>query len=331
MSQRDTAKAINDRATEWVARIDAGPLDAAAQAEFDDWIARDDQHRGAFFRATVAWRMLDRASALAEGGPARPASALEEAAATSIHHGSSSTRRGLLWGGGAIAASLIATVVGRGLLSPGPTRIQTALGEIRKVPLGDNSIATVNTATTLEIDFQPARRDVRLEAGEAWFEVAKDARRPFIVAAGDVRVRAVGTAFSVHRLAEGADVQVTEGRVEVWVVGREHHRLAVGAGARTLVTNLDGPQPAIVDTMGINRTLAWRYGALNFEGDTLGAAVAEFNRYNRVKLEVDPALANEKIVGRFRIHEPAAFARSTSVMLNARVHEGGETIRIAGQ
>lgn len=322
MSQRDTATVINDRATEWVARIDAGPLDAVAQAEFDDWIARDDQHRGAFFRATVAWRMLDRASALADGEAAPRALAPDEATATSP------TRRGFLWGGGAIAASVAAAAVGWTLLSPGPTRIQTALGEIRKVALSDRSIATMNTATTLEIDFRPARRDVRLAAGEAWFEVAKDARRPFVVAVGDVRVRAVGTAFSVRRLAEGADVQVTEGQVEVWTVGRERHRLVVGAGARTLVTNLDGPQPAVVDTTGIDRKLAWRYGALNFEGDTLGAAVAEFNRYNRVKLEVDPALADEKIVGRFRIHEPAAFARSTSMMLNARVDEGGGTIRI---
>ena len=59
-------------------------------------------------------------------------------------------------------------------------------------------------------------RNVRIDKGEAWFQVAKDKKRPFVVAAGDVRVRAVGTAFSVRRLEEGADVQVTEGVVEVF-------------------------------------------------------------------------------------------------------------------
>ena len=330
MNQGDTAQAINDRATEWVARIDAGPLDAVAEAALDEWASRDDRHRGALFRATVAWRMLDRASALA-GSEQTPRTPQREEEPAPFAYGSSFGRRGLLWGGGTIAASFVAATLGWRMLSPGPTRIQTALGEIRTVPLGDDSKATVNTATTLEIEFGPQSRDVRLETGEAWFDVARDSRRPFVVAVGDVRVRAVGTAFSVHRLADGADVQVTEGKVEVWVVGREHRRLIVGAGARTLVTRLDGPRPAVADSVGIDRKLAWRDGALKFEGDALGDAVAEFNRYNRVKLEIDPALAGEKIVGRFRINEPAAFAQATSTMLDAQVHVDDRTIRITRQ
>jgi transmembrane sensor len=330
MDQSETGQAIADRATEWVARIDAGPLDAATQAGLDAWLASDDRHRGAFFRATVVWRMLDRAGALAGGEQSyRPPIEDERPVVPSR---TIVGRRGLLWGGGAIAASLVAAMLGRQMLFRAePDLIRTAVGEIRKVPLGDRSTATVNTATTLQVDFGPERRDVRLDSGEAWFEVAKDATRPFVVAAGEVRVRAVGTAFSVHRLADGADVQVTEGIVDVWVDGRENDRVRVAAGARTSVTQAEGPRPAVADLVGIDRKLAWRDGALKFEGDTLGAAAAEFNRYNRLKLVVDPGLADEKIVGRFRIDEPAAFARATSTMLDARVHTDDQTIRIARQ
>jgi transmembrane sensor len=342
MSRRDTPQAINDRATRWVARMDAAPLDAAAQAELDAWLARDSRHRGALFRATVAWRMLDRANALGAQRPpathvnAEAISVIARAVATPEAGGIDPAlpdRRRLLWAGGAIAASLIAGGIGlRTFVARSSTaRIQTALGEIRHVPLDDGSNAVVNTATMLQVDFTRAQRNVRLETGEAWFEVAKDAHRAFLVAAGEVRVRAVGTAFSVHRVAGGAEVRVTEGTVEVWVAGREDGKRAVSAGARTFVTEIDGPQPPVQDAPGIDRKLAWRDGALKFEGDTLAAAAAEFNRYNRVKLEVDPALAAEKVVGRFRVDEPDTFAQAASTMFDAQVQRGREMIRIARQ
>src|SRR3546814_6499165 len=75
----------------------------------------------------------------------------------------------------------------------------TAIGEIRRVPLSDGSLAAVNTQTTLDVTMKPELRQVALKDGEAWFQVAKDRSRPFVVEVGDVRVRAVGTAFAVKR------------------------------------------------------------------------------------------------------------------------------------
>ncbi|WP_443970013.1 FecR family protein [Sphingobium sp. CR28] len=338
MNQRDTAQAINERATEWVARIDAAPLSEADRTELEAWIALDDRHNGAFFRATVAWRMLDRASALVTPLPATALSQAhsgqqdeEEESEAYAEPARLIGRRGMLWGGGAIAASLVVAGFGWRTLAVRPELIETAIGETRRVPLADGSDATVNTATALEVDFSPATRNVRLQKGEAWFEVAKDVNRPFVVAAGEVRVRAVGTAFAVRRLDHGSEVQVTEGKVEVWVTGREESRRLVTAGARTFVENFGGPQAPIADASGIDRKLSWRDGALNFEGDTLAAAITEFNRYNHVKLAVDPALADETIIGRFRTNEPEAFARAASAMLGARVEQGPDIIRIARQ
>jgi transmembrane sensor len=206
-------------------------------------------------------------------------------------------------------------------------RIETAVGEIRRVPLKDGSMAAVNTATRLAVILRPEIRQVTLDQGEAWFQVAKDRSRPFVVEAGEVRVQAVGTAFSVRRTDTGADVQVTEGVVEVWRIGDEAGRRRIAAGTRTFVDNASGPQRAAEAGPDIDRSLAWRSGQLIFDGDTLGAAAAEFNRYNSVQVRIaDPVLAQEKFVGRFRTNEPDAFARAAAVILGAHAHVGGDEI-----
>lgn len=322
MNERETAQAINDDAAAWVARIDAAALDPEGQAELDHWLAGDDRRRGAFFRAQSAWRMLDRASVMGAGGRD-----LIEAEVIPMRF--EPTRRRILWGGGALAASLVAGIGGALFWSKSPDSIETALGEIRRVPLHDGSLAAVNTTTRLAIDLRPEIRNIRIDAGEAWFQVAKDRERPFVVTAGDVRVRAVGTAFSVRRLGEGADVQVTEGVVEVWTVNRADEIRRVTAGARTFVSDALGPAAPVEASVEIDRALAWRNGQLIFDGDTLGDAAAEFNRYNRIKLEIDPVLASERVVGRFRTNEPEAFARAASAMLGAQAKMGGDRIEVS--
>jgi len=327
MEERETAQAINDQAADWVARLDAGALDRTTQADLERWLAGDDRRRGAFFRAQTAWRMLDRASVLGGGG--REPGETEIAAAPVGDSDRRVDRRRALWAGGALAASVAAAFLGIALRPTQPEQIQTALGEMRRVPLQDGSLAAVNTDTRLAVDIQPGSRNVRLDKGEAWFQVAKDKKRPFVVAAGDVRVRAVGTAFSVRRLEEGADVQVTEGVVEVWTVGREANLARIAAGTRTYVTYASGSAASTENRPAIDRTLSWRDGQLVFEGDTLGEAAAEFNRYNAVKIRVAPELAGEKVVGRFRTNEPEAFARAASIMFDAQVRKEDRSIELS--
>src|SRR3546814_10232647 len=111
-----------------------------------------------------------------------------------------------------------------GVMLLGGTSYATSGGEIRRGPLADGSIAAINTASAIDVKLDDAARHVRVVEGEAWFQVARDKQRPFVVAAGRARVRAVGTAFSVRRRAGGADVLVTVGGVEVWADGAERHR-----------------------------------------------------------------------------------------------------------
>jgi transmembrane sensor len=308
MSERETAEAINEQAMRWIARLDRDGPGAHFQAELDAWLAGDTRRQGAFLRAEAAWSMLGRASTLEpaeqDAPPARPAF----------------SRRRMLMGGGGIAASLVAATTGLFAWRVARTvRINTAKGEIRRVPLDDGSMAIVNTDTRVRVDLQPRLRAVKLDEGEAWFEVAKDRDRPFVVTAGDVRVRAVGTAFSVRRLPTGAVVQVTEGVVETWCVGDEAGVVRLSQGGKAFVAPAAKPAVAPEVSEEIDRTLAWRTGLIILDGDTLAQAAAEFNRYNTRRIVIeDEALAAQTYVGRFRTNEPEAFVQSVALTLGAR-------------
>ncbi len=317
MSEHETAQAINERAAEWVARVDRSGADQAVQAELNAWLAGDDRRRGAYFRSQIAWQMLDRASVLARGDDHL------------AKEGPFVSRRGLLWGGGALASSLAVTFAGLRISSRASEQIETAVGEIRRLPLPDGSLAVVNTQTRMAVVLRPDSRLVSLDRGEAWFAVAKDRARPFVVEAGDVRVRAVGTAFSVRKLPYGVDVQVTEGVVEVWNVGDIENVGRVSAGSRTFVQNGAGPQKPPEISTNIEQNLAWRTGQVIFDGETLERAATEFNRYNTIQVAVrDATLGQEKIVGRFRIDEPEAFANAAASMFGAQAIVGADSIEI---
>lgn len=316
MIDRESATDIEAQAARWVVRADQDDLSASAQAELDAWLAADPRRRGAYARALAGWTLMDRARALQpsaksawrEPGPFRPG------------------RRAALAGLAASAAACVAIAVAPRLLS---ARYGTALGEIRRVPLSDGSMAAINTDTQLDVAMGPRRRQVKLDRGEAWFAVAKDAERPFVVESGPVRVRAVGTAFSVRRRDGGCEVLVTEGVVEVWSEDTDQPPRRVTAGHRTFVSDAAGAADPASAALAINRRLAWRDGQIVLEGEGFGDAAEEFNRYNDRKIViVDPGLADEKLVGWFRTNEPESFARAAAASFGGRVTVRGDAILV---
>lgn len=318
MNERETAEAIEARAVEWLARIDAAGDDEGVQAELRHWLEADERRRGAYFRASAAWQMLDRAAALGAGTTHDPVETVRP------------SRRRFLWGGGALAGSLAMAAAGFTLWPIRADRHETAIGEIRTVSLDDGSVAEMNTATTLLVSMTRRGREVALKKGEAWFHVARDVERPFLVQAGPVRVRALGTAFAVRRVAGGSKVEVTEGVVEVWSTGNPANVRHVAAGSLAFVDEAAGAGEVVEAAGEIERLLAWRSGQLVFDGETLAEAIEELNRHNRLVLRVaDPSLAGEKLVGRFRANDPETFARAAALMLDAQVSKAGGEITLS--
>jgi len=318
MSSIPSASEIDEEAADWAARVDAHGLDVEHDPELQVWLRGDARRAGALLRAQAAISLLDRGRALASVSPSVEAIVAEKP-----------NRRALMVGaGGAVAAALVG---GLGLWSLRPQRLDTRLGEIRRVPLADGSLVAINTQTALDVTMKPKSRRITLQAGEAWFQVAKDPQRPFVVAAGPVRVRAVGTAFSVRRGEDeqaGVDVMVTEGVVETWIEGDQASRRRLSAGERIILASTAAP--AVAETPSeIERNLAWRNGEIALDGESLEQAAKLFNRYNARQIVIeDPQLARERFVGLFQTNEPESFAAAVAATLGAEVTDDPRVIRI---
>ncbi len=298
MTDRETADEIEDGAARWVWRLDREGRTPELEAELVAWRAADPRREGAFLQAEAAWMTLDRGAQLAPLSRRRPPPSTR----SGLH------RRQLVVGGGAAVAASLAGVAFVALSSE---RYATAVGEIRRVPLKDGSTAAINTQSDVEVAMTPKARLVKIARGEAWFQVARNPERPFIVEVGRVRVQAVGTAFSVRRREGGAEVLVNEGVVEAWAVGAEGHVVRIAVGERAFVADNAAVREEVAGASEIDRALAWRAGKIDLAGETLAAAAGEFNRYNTRKLIVrDPAFAQERLYGVFRIDDPEGFARS---------------------
>lgn len=324
MTTRETAAAIDDAALAWAVRF---PLDAEEARVLDAWLVGDRRRRGALTRALSAWSMLDRAQAtrtMEEDVAATVDGPPPGMPAATVAPWILGRRRLIGTLGGGIAAAVAGAVL-LPIFNAGST--ETGLGEIRRLPLQDGSLATINTDSALEIALGKHMRKIALIRGEAWFDVAKDPARPFVVDAGDVSVRAVGTAFSVRKLDEGTAISVTEGVVAAWSGRGAFDVISLKAGEQATIGR-NGLIGAVEEAPSrIQRALAWRDGEIALEGDTLADAVEEYNRYNRRKLVVDDAvLGRERLVGLFNTNDPEGFAETVSTLLNLRVRHDGSTI-----
>lgn len=308
-----TAKSTQnlEEAAVWATRMADHAGDPGVEAELRAWLAEDPGRRGALLRARAVLSLATDAG--------------QDSAEASADVVGRPNRRRLLAVGTGLAAAGIAALVAAGRWRT----IGTGLGEVRKAPLPDGSLVAVNTESRIAVRMEADRRQVRLSRGEAWFKVAHDKSRPFVVETGDVRVRAVGTAFSVRRWEDTTQVLVTEGAVDVWRVGQEAEVIRVKAGSYALVSPSQ-PVQAVVASMDLETALAWRDGQIALYGDSLASAAAQFNRYNARKLVIDdPQLASEKVVGQFSANDPEAFAAAAATMLGARMTADQTSIRLS--
>jgi transmembrane sensor len=316
---RETAEQINAAASLWAVRHEQGlsPEDTIA---FEAWLAGDSRRLGAFGRMAATLRRTERAAALGRGFDPQAGQMRTRTA----------SRRGVLIGGGAIAASLAAAGVFVAISRP--RAFETRKGEKRVVGLDDGSVITLNTATRLDVHYSPGERLIRLSSGEALFDVAKDAERPFIVRAGDTDVRAVGTSFTVARLADApVQVLVREGIVDVSHPQSPQAKVTrLPANTRAVVAMESlSVEVAAVDAAGISRDLAWREGRVVIEGEALSDAAARFERYSDTRIVIDdPILAAEPVSGVFEANDPITFAQSMALSLNGRAEVSAGQVRI---
>lgn len=334
---------IDDQAASWMVRCTGRGLSAREQQQLDLWLAADIRHQGAYLRALAINNALSHATVQENLRP-RPENLLaltqqqhqhqeqpqqqQPQQQRQPHPGLTRLALRRLPRYGALAASL-ALVCGLLWQAVGNQDLMTAKGETRQFPLADTSLASLNSGSKIAVELSDSARRINLKQGEAWFQVAKDKRKPFIVSAGAVRVKAVGTAFAVRRYPQGAEILVTEGVVEVWSNKGGPKRLLLSQGERAFVPELASEMHASRQPGEIARRLAWRTGKLIFINQTLAEAVADFNRYSPRKLIIaDPALHGITFIGQYAVDAPEVFAKDVCTYLNVPLQITADTILI---
>ncbi len=269
---------------------DASREAAAWFARLLDEHATEMDHQG--FRA---WLLADNRNAQAY---ARIEKLWERAAFEHKPAEQSGSRRSFLKT--ATGALVIATAGTSGWLWTRQPDFSTGTGETNAIRLEDGSTIELSAASAVSIDFTPTLRRIVLRSGEAYFTVAPDARRPFVVEAGELRATALGTAYSVSISSGRTSVAVTEHSVRV----EAHGQMIDLAEGQALDWAADRFGP--VTSSEIDSRLAWRQRRLVFLARPLGEIVEEINRWRNGHLVIlDPTLAQRPVTAIIDVNDMA--------------------------
>ena len=353
------SREIEQAAASWLARRDGGHWSERDQQRLDAWLSEAVAHQVAFIRLDAAWQQSGRLQALgaglrSSGAPARgswaaPRSGAAGAANLAPLHaltgdGADRSRRRaarahrLPWRPLLRAAAIAATVVLVVSLALGwrhytaveQVSYRTAIGDLQEVPLADGSTATLSSDSRILVTWSRSERHVDLQQGEAFFAVAKDPARPFVVSADGRRVTAVGTRFAVRRDMADLRVVVTQGTVRLESDARP-------GNPRQPVTLLPAGSVAVASDSGVvvhsgtvqqaEKYLNWRDGFVSFHDTPLATAVAEFNRYNTRKIVIgDARVGAMRVGGNFRWSNTEAFVRLLTRGFPIKASRQGDTI-----
>jgi transmembrane sensor len=301
-----TRAEIEEQAAVWTWRLDAGPLDDADSQSYEAWLRQDPRHRRAMEEFSKVWLALD---GLAEAKRGEKIATFTQAQ----RRGPRRTHR--RWWFAAAASVLLAITAVLWLRQGSEIQtLSTAVGQQRNVTLADGSVVSLNTNTILETDLSRHLRQIYLRKGEAHFQVAHDRSRPFLVHAGEAVVRAVGTEFEVRlHNDQHVEVVVNEGRVEVQNTAPSGRGVvlptvrALSAGEALSTASADYAVTPVTP-MQLSSELAWREGAIVFDGEPLSEAIAEIERYTDARILItDAHTAALPVGGRFRTDDMQGF------------------------
>jgi transmembrane sensor len=304
------ADSVAAEAAAWLARLNGAGRSADTEDALRLWLAADPAHVDAFERATDLWEMLPGAVALG-GGAAnddRPA-----------------PRRAMM----AMAASFVLCVMVAGgwVWSARPLVYETLVGEQKAVTLADGSRVTLNTGSRISVDYDDGVRLVRLDRGEALFEVAHGKAWPFIVETDRGSVRALGTKFVVRRDGGRMAVTLIEGKVSVARSAARAPAVILRPGERVTLIPDAG---AALDKPSVEAVTAWRRGEAVFDDVTLLAAASELNRYGTKRIVIDdPAVSGLRVSGVFATSDVEEFAQAIAALHGLKVAQEGDMVHLS--
>lgn len=289
---------------------------------FTDWLAALEENRQAYERAHRLWEGLAEVDGIEDlltdrdnvrALPQRPAL----------------TRR-LLLGGGLAAGLACAAAVGLLALQPLPAEeimLVTARGEIKTFTLSDGSQITLGGASRVRGEFTGKTRDLKLAAGNAYFDIARDEDRPLTVDTGDVQVRVLGTRFDIKKRADQVSVSVDSGHVRV-MAGNLIETRDLLAGDKIVSTA--ALRLGTVEGFDAEKELSWRSGRLSFVDAPLRDIVADMNQYSDRPVRLGPgAPADMRLTLSFSVQQIGQVLAGLDAAYPIQVRESDTEILIS--
>ena len=316
-------------AASWFVRLERDPHDADLRQAFETWLAASPQHRDDWSSVGETWTRI--------GAVKDDPAVLAARAALKSDLAAARRAPPLRWAAGIAAA----VILGGGLLAFGAWRqdreasqpvqvaaapqalavYRTPVGGQQSVTLEDGSRVTLSTDTEVRLTAWEGQRALTVVRGEAFFEVAKNPERPFVVTAAGRTVTALGTAFDVRVDPGQWSVSLVEGKVRVAAAQASvdltpgHHLTQQGEAAWS------------IEQRNIADLTSWREGSLVFENRSLGSIVQEMNRYSTRKMRIsDPALAATPLSGRFKTGDTEGFVATLEAYGMARSSQTSSAI-----
>lgn len=327
-------KAVDQQASDWLALLVTGDASSEDRVRHKTWLREHPNNQAAFDRACHTYGQLRTMGEQVRS--ITPPDLEPEEIASYLTGGDNRRQRPesrMMWVAVAAAGIVVAVLGSLMHLPDSGTLYRTDVGQQMSFTLPDRSTVELNTDTELHVVYSDGARSIVLRQGEAYFDVAHDSSRPFVVEAGEGSIRAVGTGFVVRVSDQAVKVTVTEGMVEVM-----HDSLNTVEDTRSDVafekpipSKLSEGQRVEYDQQAvrvaelarddIERDLAWRKGLLIFDGQTLEEVIAEVERYVDTRLVVtDSDLRQLRVGGAFKAGDLESIVEFLELGLNVTIN-----------
>lgn len=302
---QETANTTSDdriytEAAEWIERLSDGELNTLCQKRFVKWLEADSRHSQVLESMLHTWQdpALEQAFKQLKQQQKRPA------------------RKAFQWGVSvATACALVVAITvmlpGRFSETPQPTVFTAQSPTENTHQLSDGSALQLQVSSEVTVNYSEQQRNLSIESGQAYFSVAKDKKRPFVVSVGDASVTAVGTEFNIDRGTAQIDVTVYEGIVEVQAE-QENFPVLLKAGEKI---RLNRGRFGTVQKVDVNNLIDWRSGWIEISNENLNYLIERLNRHSSTPIVLaDADLGSREVAGRFRLNDTEQTLRLLSQM-----------------
>jgi transmembrane sensor len=328
-------EALLHEAAAWLLRLREAAGDPLVQDDFGAWLSRSSEHRAAWQRVRESWHLVGEGTPVYEHvWRPQPMQAPSPGGGVPPGNRSRATPRRWRWAAPVsaigLAACLLVIAVPSLLLRLEADHLTTT-AQSRLVTLEDGTTVYLAADSAIKTDFSASRRQVRLLAGEAFFDVTSNPALPFVVDASGVKVEVTGTAFDVRLASSVTQVELARGAVGV----------SSNAGPRTSPAQLVPGQMLVVDRKSGAMTRseiapeeigAWREGKLFVNDATIGAVVEQIQRYHTAWIAVpDVTLARRTVTGLYDLRDPDRALRALVQPYGGKVHEVSRFARIVSR